>query len=232
MAQEMRGKDLSMVMDSPPAYQGKDRTKLYVVAISVIVVTILVGFFGVFFMLLSAPEPTIVNNLSNEVEAEDPIVITRSVSFEMGDGVQHHEVMTAKGDVLTIKSIGDGFVAIFDHGREIVMIKNQTSSTCYFTRLQEIPDMGMEDMDNVHPFYFQEIQPGSDLVPVDETVDLIDFSQSDLIPADYIKLTNSPAVSSQCSNGDSYWLTPQESGLAKRGWWPKITVCIHIKITF
>lgn len=44
------------------------------------------------------------------------------------------------------------------------MIKNQTSSTCYFTRLQEIPDMGMEDMDNVHPFYFQEIQPGSDLV--------------------------------------------------------------------
>ncbi|PIK36068.1 hypothetical protein BSL78_27105 [Apostichopus japonicus] len=160
----MRGKDLSMVMDLPPAYQGKDRTKLYVVAISVIVVTILVGFFGVFFMLLSAPEPTIVNNLSNEVEAKDPIVITRSVSFEMGNGVQHHEDMTADGDVLTIKSIGDGFVAIFDHGREFVMIKNRTSSTCYFTRLQEIPDMGMEDMDNVHPFYFQEIQPGSDPV--------------------------------------------------------------------
>lgn len=43
----------------------------------------------------------------------------------MGDGVQHHEVMTAKGDVLTIKSIGGGFVAIFDHGRVSPIMKNQ-----------------------------------------------------------------------------------------------------------
>lgn len=43
----------------------------------------------------------------------------------MGNGVQHHEDMTADGDVLTIKSIGDGFVAIFDHGRVSPFMKSK-----------------------------------------------------------------------------------------------------------
>lgn len=44
------------------------------------------------------------------------------------------------------------------------MFKNLTSSRCYFSHLDEIPDMGMNDMDNVHPFYFREIELGSDSV--------------------------------------------------------------------
>ncbi|PIK44745.1 hypothetical protein BSL78_18417 [Apostichopus japonicus] len=214
--------------------EGKDRTMLYVVAITVIVVTILVGFFGVFYLLLSAPEPTVINNLSNEVESETPAPISRSVSFDMGDGVEHWEKTTADGDMLTIQSLDENFIAIFDHGREITMFKNLTSSRCYFSHLDEIPDMGMNDMDNVHPFYFREIESGSDsMSDVDPSVEVFNFEQSDPIPTDYMKLTNSLAVSSLCSGGESYWLTPQNGGLVRRDVTVEIdltVVGVHVNI--
>ena len=53
-------------------------------------------------------------------------------------------------------------------------------------------------------------------MPVNASLELgYDFEQSDLIPTDYMKLTNSPVVANQCSSSESYWLTPQIGNLVK-----------------
>lgn len=55
--------------------QETNKTKLYVIAVTVTVVTLLVLSFGVFYIVFSAQTPTVVNNLATE--DDDQVIIIR-----------------------------------------------------------------------------------------------------------------------------------------------------------
>ncbi|PIK39949.1 hypothetical protein BSL78_23204 [Apostichopus japonicus] len=161
----MRGKDLSMVIDSPPAYQSQEssKTKLYVIAVTVTIVTLLVLSFGVFYLVFSAQNPKVVNNLTTG--DGDQVVIIREVAFVTSDGVSRNEKMTAEGNILTIENVNDGYTVTIDYEKNIMMIKNLSTSACYFTSLDTIPvDMDLDNKDKMSPVFFQEVDDPFDKV--------------------------------------------------------------------
>ncbi|PIK44741.1 hypothetical protein BSL78_18413 [Apostichopus japonicus] len=156
----MRGKDLSVVMDSPPAYQSQEpsKTKLYVIAVTVTIVTLMVLSFGVFYSVFFAQNPKVVNNLTT------------------GDGDQ----------VVIIKNM--------------MMIKNLTTSACYFISLDNIPvDMDLDNEDQMLPMFFHEVYDPSDKLLTHTNTTIV------MIPAGDIMTTNTD----QCI--DSIRIEPKNS---------------------
>ncbi|KAJ8021975.1 hypothetical protein HOLleu_39330 [Holothuria leucospilota] len=210
--------EFNMGIEQQSTFREKDNTKWYVFAITVFAVALVAGFFGVFYILLSAPTPTVINNVSSEVEEHegDLHVFTRGVSFDM-NGEDHYETMSAEGQMLTVQNYEDGFTAFFDYSRNIFMIKNLTSNVCFFTRLEGMPDMGVNDMDNARPFFFQQVSPGYEDPGSDPNVETMILVQSAVIPPGYVMLTNDVIVSSQCTEQPSYWLEPKDGAMVRRG---------------
>ncbi|KAJ8021974.1 hypothetical protein HOLleu_39327 [Holothuria leucospilota] len=225
--------EFNMGIEQQSTFREKDNTKWYVFAITVFAVALLAGFFGVFYILLSAPTPTVINNVSSEVEEHegDLQVVTRGVSFDM-NGEDHYETMSAEGQMLTVQNYEDGFTAIFDYSRNILMIRNLNSNVCFFSRLEGIPDMGVNDMDNARPFFFQQVLPGYEDPSSDPNVEVMVLVQSVVIPPGYVVLTNNVIVSSQCTDQPSYWLEPKDGTMVRR---KEIRIrlrvlCLHIEI--
>ncbi|KAJ8040540.1 hypothetical protein HOLleu_14861 [Holothuria leucospilota] len=210
--------EFNMGIEQQSTFREKDNTKWYVLAIAVFAVALVAGFFGVFYMLLSAPTPTVINNVSSEVEEHegDLQVVTRGVSFDV-NGEDHYETMSAEGQMLTVQNYEDGYTAIFDYSRNILMIKNLTSNVCFFTRLEGMPDMGINDMDNARPFFFQQVSPGYEDPGSDPNEETMILVQSAVIPPGYVTLTNDVIVSSQCTEQPSYWLEPKDGTMVRRG---------------
>ncbi|KAJ8021976.1 hypothetical protein HOLleu_39331 [Holothuria leucospilota] len=227
--------DFNMGIEQQSTFRGRDNTKWYVFAITVFAVALVAGFMGVFYILLSAPTPTVINNVSSDVEEHegDLQVVTRGVSFDM-NGEDHYETMSAEGQVLSVQNYDDGFTGIFDYSRNILMIKNLTSNVCFFTRLEGMPDMGINDMDNARPFFFQQVSPGYEDPGSDPNVETMILSQSAVIPPGYVMLTNDVIVSSQCTEQPSYWLEPKDGTMVRRQdsevHIRAIVFCIHIEI--
>ncbi|PIK36067.1 hypothetical protein BSL78_27104 [Apostichopus japonicus] len=165
MAQEMQVKgDIPVAMSPPPAYtyQQPSKTKLYVIAVTVTIVTLLVLSFGVFYLVFSG-NPKVVNNLTTG--DGDQVVIIREVAFEMFDGVPRNEKMMVEGNILIIENLNDGYTATFDHDKNIIMIKDLKNNNCYFTPLEDYPgDMSVDNLDNILPFFFREADSSSDKV--------------------------------------------------------------------
>ncbi|KAJ8021973.1 hypothetical protein HOLleu_39326 [Holothuria leucospilota] len=209
--------EFAMGIEQQSTFREKDNTKWYVFAITVFAVALLAGFFGVFYILLSAPTPTFINNVSSDVEEHegDLQVITRGVSFDM-NGEDHYETMSAEGQKLTVQNYDDDFTAIFDYSRKILMTKNLTSNVCFFNCLEGMPDMGINDMDNARPFFFQQVSPGYKDPASDPNVEAMVLVQSAVIPPGYVVLTNDVIVSSQCTEQPSYWLEPKDGTMIRR----------------
>ncbi|XP_071848533.1 uncharacterized protein [Apostichopus japonicus] len=208
MAQEMRGKDLSVVMDSPPAYQSQEpsKTKLYVIAVTVTIVTLLVLSFGVFYLVFSAQNPKVVNNLTTG--DGDQVVIIREVAFEMSDGVPRNEKMMVEGNILIIENLNDGYTATFDHDKNIIMIKDLKNNNCYFTPLEDYPgDMTVDNLDNILPFFFREADSSSDKV-LNHSNARMYAEQLQPIPAGFLKLIN---TADQCIDSLSFWVEPMSN---------------------
>ncbi|XP_071848521.1 uncharacterized protein [Apostichopus japonicus] len=200
MAQEMRGKDLSVVMDSPPAYQSQEpsKTNLYVIAVTVTIVTLLMLSFGVFYSVFSAQNPKVVNNLTTG--DEDQVVIIREIAFEMYDGVPRNEKVTLEGNILTVENVNDGYTITIDYEKNMMMIKNLTTSACYFISLDNIPvDMDLDNEDQMLPMFFHEVYDPSDKLLTHTNTTIV------MIPAGDIMTTNTD----QCI--DSIRIEPKNS---------------------
>ncbi|XP_071848451.1 uncharacterized protein [Apostichopus japonicus] len=204
MAQELQVKGaLPVAMGPPPAYKETNKTKLYVIAVTVTVVTLLVLSFGVFYIVFSAQTPTVVNNLATE--DDDQVIIIRDVAFEMFDGVPRNEKMMVQGNTLIIQNVNDGYTATFDYDKNIVMMKNLTTNSCYFTPLDSIPEnMNVENLDNILPFFFRETNLTTDKLLNHSNARIL-ATEIEPIPAGYVKLTNTD----QCI--DSFWIEPMNT---------------------
>ncbi|PIK44743.1 hypothetical protein BSL78_18415 [Apostichopus japonicus] len=205
MAQELQVKGaLPVAMGPPPAYKETNKTKLYVIAVTVTVVTLLVLSFGVFYLVFSAQTPTVVNNLATE--DDDQVIIIRDVAFEMFDGVPRNEKMMAQGNTLIIQNVNDGYTATFDYDKNIVMIKNLTTNSCYFTPLDSIPgNMNVENLDNILPFFFRATNLTAGVQLLNHPNARIFANRLEPIPAGYVKLTDTD----QCI--DSFWIEPKNT---------------------
>ncbi|XP_071849068.1 uncharacterized protein [Apostichopus japonicus] len=209
MAQEMQVKgDIPVAMSPPPAYtyQQPSKTKLYVIAVTVTIVTLLVLSFGVFYLVFSAQNPKVVNNLTTG--DGDQVVIIREVAFEMFDGVPRNEKMMVEGNILIIENLNDGYTATFDHDKNIIMIKDLKNNNCYFTPLEDYPgDMSVDNLDNILPFFFREADSSSDKV-LNHSNARMYAEQLEPIPAGFLKLIN---AADQCIDSLSFWIEPMNN---------------------
>lgn len=228
---------VNITMDNSSSYikvDEKMQSKVFL-AFGIFTVTFLVGFFVLLIMLLSFRNPTVINNVTTEV-AEGPSYqknYTRGLKFTMEDGVEHYETITSQGDVMNIYDEADGFAATFDYTKNILMVKNLTSKRCFFSRLSYIPNMRVDDMDNLRPFYCQEYQNGTEVSIPDPNMELTTFVQADVIPYEYILLTNDMSVAQQCADGLSYWLNVKGHARNRRAITLSTVIFgIQIEITF
>ncbi|KAJ8038458.1 hypothetical protein HOLleu_15889 [Holothuria leucospilota] len=126
------------------------------------------------------------------------------------EGKLRSEVITKDEDqnLVTIVDRNTGFIVTQDYDRGIALIKNTTSSDCFFTHLGYIQTT---DMRTLTPIVFEEVANAtSPLSSNDEAVNLV---RSDVIPPEYVQVSNRPAISKQCVDSTSYWLkgTPPSS---------------------
>ncbi|KAJ8039097.1 hypothetical protein HOLleu_16715 [Holothuria leucospilota] len=118
------------------------------------------------------------------------------------DGNQHNESRKVEANIVFLTDVMDGFLVILDYDRDILMIKNTTSETCYFSRLDCVPIASNESI----PVMVQEVISGIESVNVEQDMDVVMFSVGEKIPSGYIVLTNDVSVATVCSSQPSYWL--------------------------
>ncbi|KAJ8039346.1 hypothetical protein HOLleu_17028 [Holothuria leucospilota] len=69
------------------------------------------------------------------------------------NGISHTETMKIEGSLVTLTDTIDGFLVVLDYERNIFMLKNLTSQTCSFSRLDNIP----VTKDSELPIFVQEV---------------------------------------------------------------------------
>ncbi|KAJ8038457.1 hypothetical protein HOLleu_15888 [Holothuria leucospilota] len=117
----------------------------------------------------------------------------------------HTEIVKVEGhgQVVTVTDVKDGFIVTLDYKRGIAVVKNTSSSQCFFTRLENFPEFQTEDMDNLRPILVEEVNEMPQTPHTEETVNL---RRSDIIPWDYVQVTSDPSIAGQCIDATSYWL--------------------------
>lgn len=124
------------------------------------------------------------------------------LSFEL-NGVEHHETRKVEGRVVTLTDAMDGFIVILDFQRKILMVKNETSQMCFFSRLEEIHVWKNLKI----PFMVETTTNGSADVDTDgQKTEVYIFAPAGEIPNSYMMLTNDVAVTKECSSCPSFWL--------------------------
>ncbi|KAJ8039333.1 hypothetical protein HOLleu_17012 [Holothuria leucospilota] len=125
--------------------------------------------------------------------------VQETMTFEW-NGIEHRESRQVEGDIVTLRDEEGGFAVILDYERDIMMIKNVTSKTCFFSSLGNVP----VPKDTKVPFMVETITNETTETGIEErSSDPIVFSVVGKIPPSYIMLTNDESVVMECVSGTS-----------------------------
>ncbi|KAJ8039347.1 hypothetical protein HOLleu_17030 [Holothuria leucospilota] len=145
--------------------------------------------------------------LHAQTSAEESIL-----TFDV-NGITHYETRRVEGSIVTLTDVVDGFIVVLDYERDILMLKNLTSQTCFFSRLQNIPITKDDDV----PILVHEVVEDSVVVKGDQNDFVLQLKQVSKIPFGYILLTNDVTVAGKCSSQPSYWLKANSVSRKRRG---------------
>ncbi|KAJ8039348.1 hypothetical protein HOLleu_17031 [Holothuria leucospilota] len=129
------------------------------------------------------------------------------------NGISRHETRRVEGSIVTLTDVVDGFIVVLDYERDILMLKNLTSQTCFFSRLENIPITKDDEI----PIFVHEIMEDSVVVKGDQNELVLQLRQVSQIPFGYILLTNDVTVAGKCSSQPSYWLEANKVSRKRRG---------------
>lgn len=128
------------------------------------------------------------------------------------NGISHTETIKDEGGLVTLTDAIDGFLVVLDYERNIFMLKNLTSQTCSFSRLDNIP----VKKDLEIPIFVQEVTGTSLQENGGQEADVVLLEKVGEIPVDYVRLTNDLTVAEKCSSQPSYWLKIKDISRQRR----------------
>ncbi|KAJ8039342.1 hypothetical protein HOLleu_17023 [Holothuria leucospilota] len=129
------------------------------------------------------------------------------------NGISHTETIKVEGSLVTLTDAIDGFLVVLDYERNIFMLKNLTSQTCSFSRLENIP----VTRDSELPIFVQEVTETSLQENGGQEADVVLLEKVGEIPAGYVRLTNDLIVAEKCFSQPSYWLKIKDISRQRRG---------------
>ncbi|KAJ8039345.1 hypothetical protein HOLleu_17027 [Holothuria leucospilota] len=129
------------------------------------------------------------------------------------NGISHTETMKVEGSLVTLTDAIDGFLVVLDYERNIFMLKNLTSQTCLFSRLDNIP----VTKDSELPIFVQGVTETSFQQFQFQEADGVLLEKVGEIPVGYVRLTNDLTVAEKCSSQPSYWLKIKDTSRQRRG---------------
>lgn len=180
-------------------------SRVRVLGMVLVTVFIVAGFLGVVYLMSS---PRTDKSYVPSSESSDNIYLNgiKEVTVEFNyQETSITEVVKVEDNrqFVTITDIKDGFIVTLDYKRGIAVVKNTSSSDCFFTRLENFPEYQTEDMDNLRPILVEEVDEMPETNHTEETVNL---RRSEVIPWEYVQVTSDPYIAGQCTDATSYWL--------------------------
>ncbi|KAJ8029015.1 hypothetical protein HOLleu_28298 [Holothuria leucospilota] len=159
--------------------------------------------------------------------AAKPLNKREHFRFDIG-GFSHDETVDFSGDVVTYTDAGDGFIVTLDYHRDLLIIKNTTSQTCFFSALVE----SHFPQDDVQPVFVIQTAQNNNEGPSEPDLDVVVLKPKNEVPAHYDTLIRAVIADVKCDNLPIYWMESTENIEQEpqaRGWnWLKK---IKVKLT-
>ncbi|KAJ8036189.1 hypothetical protein HOLleu_20088 [Holothuria leucospilota] len=140
-----------------------------------------------------------------------PPVEELTFTFDL-NGISHTEIRQVEGSIVTLTDAIDEFLVVLDYERNMFMLKNLTSQTCSFSRLDNVPVTKDEKV----PIFVQEVTETSLQENGDQEADVVLLEKVGEIPVGYVRLTNDVTVAEKCSSQPSYWLKTKDISRQRR----------------
>ncbi|KAJ8038459.1 hypothetical protein HOLleu_15893 [Holothuria leucospilota] len=214
MAREGKGTpDVSPLLFTAPPYTEKggnsanNQTKFKILGAITIIAIVVAGIVSVTHLLF---HPSSSEGSRLDGSKEDLIFGGHRkeflLEFTLG-GKSHKELIQVDEDqkLVIISDVDAGFSVTLDYYMGIAIIKNTSSSDCFFTRVEHISVYRTNKIKTIRPIVVQEVRNFSSPWSSDNT-ETITLLRSNVIPPEYLQLTSNQRISKQCIDSASYWL--------------------------
>ncbi|KAJ8020178.1 hypothetical protein HOLleu_39700 [Holothuria leucospilota] len=200
---------------SPKAKESYDGThQLAVKVFGVVMVTgfLIGGFLGTVYFL---SQNNTDGNQSSARGSEEIFHDVKEVKTQYevkGKNVTESFYVDMDSKIVVVDDFADNFKVILDYKRNLAVFKNLTSSTCYFTNLEDVPihnPFDEEDYPTTSPFIFMPLSDDSQQVNASKIMTMQNLLE---LPRDYVTKTNSEEVSGMCSSSKSFWISLEDDG--------------------